>query len=149
MSRGRLYAKIQMSQRRSKYNNSKTYRSTYWFVTYLYSTTYKVNSTLKEYKFCLAIENSIQSSNSNNYYANDYDVDYSTEKLTDCIVGGSIPIYYGPKTIFLFLPNNNIAILLGNIYHGLQATVINGINDSHQLIDFRNVGYANGYINIK
>lgn len=68
---------------------------------------------IKKYKFCLAIENSIQTSTSSEYYSDDIDTDYSTEKLYDCLEAGAIPIYYGPKNSYIFLPNNNSAIVMG------------------------------------
>lgn len=68
---------------------------------------------IKQYKFCLAIENSIQTSKINKFYSDDIDIDYSTEKLYDCFEGGSIPIYYGPKNSYIFLPNNQSAIVMG------------------------------------
>lgn len=68
---------------------------------------------IKNYKFCLAIENSIQTSSNNKLYSDDIDLDYSTEKLYDCLEGGSIPVYYGPKNSYLFLPNNHSSIIMG------------------------------------
>lgn len=60
----------------------------------------------KKYKFCLAIENSIITWKiGDKYQASSINDDYVTEKLIDCFISGSIPIYFGPKNINLFLPH--------------------------------------------
>jgi hypothetical protein len=61
----------------------------------------KKGETIKDYKFCLTIENS-----SENYYI--------SEKFYDCILTNTIPIYYGCKNIRDFWPENGY-ILLDNI----------------------------------
>lgn len=66
---------------------------------------------LKQYKFCIAIENSVITwKNGSKYHAPAINDDYVTEKLIDCLLAGSIPIYFGPKNIDLFLPNHNAII---------------------------------------
>lgn len=61
---------------------------------------------VKNYKFCIAIENSVITwKNGTKYEAPHINDDYVTEKLTDCLVAGSIPIYFGPHNIDLFLPH--------------------------------------------
>lgn len=66
---------------------------------------------LKKYKFCIAIENSIITwKEGNKYEAPLINDDYVTEKLTDCLLAGSIPIYFGPKSIDKFLPHSNSII---------------------------------------
>lgn len=61
---------------------------------------------LKEYKFCIAIENSVITwKNGTKYEADIINNDYVTEKLTDCFLAGGIPIYFGPQNINLFLPH--------------------------------------------
>lgn len=66
---------------------------------------------LKEYKFCIAIENSVITwKNGTKFEANIINNDYVTEKLIDCLLAGSIPIYFGPKNVNLFLPHPNAII---------------------------------------
>lgn len=61
---------------------------------------------LKQYKFCIAIENSIITwKEGTKYEAPSINDDYVTEKLVDCLLAGSIPIYFGPKNIDQFLPH--------------------------------------------
>lgn len=61
---------------------------------------------LKKYKFCIAIENSVNIwKNGTKYEATTINNDYVTEKLIDCLLAGSIPIYFGPKNIYKFLPH--------------------------------------------
>lgn len=74
----------------------------------------KVN-LLKQYKFCLAIENSVTTWNmGSKYEASPINNDYVTEKLMDCLIAGSIPIYFGPKNVDLFLPNRDAIINFSN-----------------------------------
>jgi hypothetical protein len=49
------------------------------------------HSIIQQYKYSLVIENSS---------------DYCSEKIFDAILNGSIPIYIGPKSTKIFLPNN-------------------------------------------
>jgi hypothetical protein len=49
------------------------------------------HSKLKEYRFSLVIEN---------------DSNYISEKLIDCIINGTIPIYIGPKLLSCYLPED-------------------------------------------
>lgn len=61
---------------------------------------------LKQYKFCISIENSIITRNiSKKLEAELVNNDYVTEKLTDSLIAGCIPIYFGPQNINTFLPN--------------------------------------------
>lgn len=70
---------------------------------------------LKKYKFCLAIENSVITWNEGNKYeAAAINNDYVTEKLIDCLKAGTIPIYFGPKNVDLFLPHPDAIINLSN-----------------------------------
>lgn len=41
------------------------------------------------------------------------DRDYVTEKLFDSFIAGCIPIYFGPKTLYEYLPSNHSAIIIG------------------------------------
>lgn len=69
----------------------------------------------KKYKFCIAIENSIDVINpfGEYIYADYMDRDYVTEKLFDSFITGCIPIYFGPKTLYKYLPSNHSAIIIG------------------------------------
>lgn len=70
---------------------------------------------LKQYKFCLAIENSVVTWKLGmKFEADAINDDYVTEKLLDCLLAGSIPIYFGPKNINVFLPNNDAIINLSS-----------------------------------
>lgn len=70
---------------------------------------------LKKYKFCLGIENSvILWKKGSKFEATEINNDYITEKLTDCLLAGSIPIYFGPKNINTFLPNQHAIINLSD-----------------------------------
>lgn len=70
---------------------------------------------IKQYKFCIAIENSIISWNNDIKKDNDeINNDYVTEKLTDCLLAGSIPIYFGPKNINKFLPHPDAIVNIRN-----------------------------------
>lgn len=51
--------------------------------------------SLKNYRFSIVVENSVES-------------DYFTEKLLDCFLTGTIPIYLGPKTITEHFDSNGI-----------------------------------------
>ena len=50
---------------------------------------------LKDYRFCIAMEN-------------DYANNYFTEKLLDCMLSGTIPIYHGCKNIEKYFDVNGI-----------------------------------------
>ena len=50
---------------------------------------------LKDYRFCIAMEN-------------DYSNNYFTEKLLDCMLSGTIPIYYGCKNVEKYFDINGI-----------------------------------------
>ena len=53
-------------------------------------------SAIRYFKFTVAMENTI-----NRPF-------YITEKVFDAFKGGSVPIYYGPDEIYLFVPNFSI-----------------------------------------
>jgi hypothetical protein len=55
---------------------------------------YKIES-LKDYKFSIVIENSIENG-------------YFTEKLLDCFLSGTIPIYVGSKSVNDYFDENGI-----------------------------------------
>lgn len=74
---------------------------------------------IKDYKFCLAIENSHE-----NYYI--------SEKFYDCILTNTIPIYFGCKNIEQFWPENGY-ILLDNITDFNYVTKV--IENIHSNID--------------
>jgi hypothetical protein len=63
--------------------------------------TLRKGDTIKDYKFCLTVENS-----SEKYYI--------SEKFYDCILTNTIPIYFGCSNIKDYWPENNF-ILLDNI----------------------------------
>lgn len=66
---------------------------------------------LKDYKFCIAIENSIILwEKGNKFEATLINNDYVTEKLADCLLAGSIPIYFGPQNIERFIPHSQSII---------------------------------------
>lgn len=70
---------------------------------------------LKQYKFCIAIENSVITwKNRTKFEAPSINDDYVTEKLADCLLAGSIPIYFGPKNINQFLPHTDAIINMNN-----------------------------------
>ena len=72
----------------------------------------KKGETIKDYKFCLTVENS-----SEKYYI--------SEKFYDCILTNTIPIYYGCTNIKEYWPENGF-ILLDNIVD--YDYVLNKIN---------------------
>jgi hypothetical protein len=56
---------------------------------------------LKEYRFSIVIENSIES-------------DYFTEKLLDCFLTGTIPVYVGSRTTSTYFDTNGIIYFEGD-----------------------------------
>lgn len=58
----------------------------------------KKSETIKDYKFCLTIENSHE-----NYYI--------SEKFYDCILTNTVPIYFGCKNIKEYWPENGYFLL--------------------------------------
>lgn len=91
---------------------------------------------IKEYKFCLSIENSVIGwKNGTKFEAPEINNDYVTEKLVDCLLGGSIPIYFGPKNINLFLPHPK-AIINFNEFNSIKelADYITLINNDKKLL---------------
>jgi hypothetical protein len=63
--------------------------------------TLRKGDTIKDYKFCLTVENSSEKF-------------YISEKFYDCILTNTIPIYFGCSNIKDYWPENNF-ILLDNI----------------------------------
>jgi hypothetical protein len=53
---------------------------------------------LENYRFSLAIENSVQ-------------MGYWTEKLSDCILANTIPIYYGAPDVLDYFPSQSVVIV--------------------------------------
>lgn len=104
---------------------------------------------LKQYKFCIAIENSVITwNNGSKYEASLLNNDYVTEKLTDCLLAGSIPIYFGPKNINLFLPHPNSIINLSSFktIRDLSIYIHTILNDSN-LIQSYTLWHYNTSIN--
>jgi hypothetical protein len=58
---------------------------------------FKING-LKDYRFSIVIENSVEN-------------DYFTEKIIDCFLSGTIPIYWGTKNIGNYFDENGIVML--------------------------------------
>jgi hypothetical protein len=77
---------------------------------------------LDRYCFSIVIENGI------------YD-DYFTEKITDCFATGTIPIYWGTKSIKNYYNNKGI-ILFGNNNDDSVDDLLSAINDIIQKIDY-------------
>lgn len=70
---------------------------------------------LRNYKFCIAAENSIHSAPWGQMTSNEIDDYYVTEKLIDCFKAGSIPIYFGPRNAKeLYFPNKKSVIFSGD-----------------------------------
>lgn len=61
---------------------------------------YKIDA-LKEYMFSIVVENSIEA-------------DYFTEKILDCFLSGTIPIYVGSKTTSNYFDNDGIIYFEGD-----------------------------------
>ena len=61
---------------------------------------YKIEG-LKEYKFSIVMENNIEP-------------DYFTEKLIDCFLTGTVPIYLGPKQVENYFDPNGIIFFNGD-----------------------------------
>ena len=76
---------------------------------------------LKDYRFSVVIENSIES-------------DYFTEKLLDCFLTGTIPIYWGTKNIENYFDTNGVIF-------------INDENELSTIIDTLDVELYNSKIN--
>jgi hypothetical protein len=101
---------------------------------------FKIES-LKDYRFAIVMENSVQD-------------DYFTEKLIDCFLSGTIPIYWGTKNVskyfdsdgIIFLPNIDewgfnmdsslelITQLDENYYQSKLSSIINNFNTSQKYI---------------
>lgn len=77
---------------------------------------------IKRYKFCLAIENTINQVKWGQLHSDPIDDDYVTEKLWDCLRGGSIPIYFGAKNIEKFYPTN-ISVINVNDFHNYSECI--------------------------
>jgi len=101
---------------------------------------FKIES-LKDYRFAIVMENSVQD-------------DYFTEKLIDCFLSGTIPIYWGTKNVsnyfdeggIIFLPNIDewgfnmdaslelISSLDENFYQSKLSSVVNNFNTAQKYI---------------
>ena len=81
---------------------------------------YKLSS-LKDYRFSVIIEND----NSNDFFS---------EKLIDCLVTGTIPVYYGTKNI-------------GKYFDLEGFIVINDVDDFNRILPLLNEDYYNSKIN--
>lgn len=57
---------------------------------------------LRKYKFCIAIENSIDRIKWGKIHSNIKDDYYVSEKLFDCMKAGAIPIYFGPRNAHIY-----------------------------------------------
>lgn len=93
--------------------------------TYPKEKSFKIN-LLKKYKFCIAIENSINNIDWGRLYSNEIDDYYVSEKLLDCFKAGSIPIYFGPRNANMYFPNNKSVIFSGdfNNYEEMMKYII-------------------------
>ena len=94
---------------------------------------YKIEG-LKDYRFSIIIENSIEDL-------------YFTEKLLDCFLSGTIPIYVGCKKVLEFFDENGIVFFDGDedlpeILSSLNEVFYNSKLDSIQ----RNFEVAKNYI---
>ena len=78
-------------------------------------------SALKDYRFSVIIEND----NSNDFFS---------EKLIDCLVTGTIPVYYGTKNI-------------GKYFDLDGFIVINDVDDFNRILPLLNEDYYNSKIN--
>ena len=72
---------------------------------------------LKDYMFSIVIENSIES-------------DYFTEKLLDCFLSGTIPIYVGTKNVSNYFDSNGIIFFEGD--EDLPS-ILDKINESYYM----------------
>lgn len=72
---------------------------------------------LKDYKFCLTIENS-------------YDKNYISEKFYDCILTNTIPIYYGCPNIKDYWSENDIILLDNIIDHHYVRDKLQWVNEN-------------------
>lgn len=100
---------------------------------------------LKKYKFCIAIESSIDSIKWGRMYSNeidDYDV---TEKLLDCMRAGAIPIYFGPRNARMYFPNKKSVIYSGDFetYEEFIRYIIK-IKDNEKVLE-EYISWPNSY----
>ena len=72
--------------------------------------------SLSDYRFQVVIENSVHEH-------------YFTEKITDCILAGTYPIYYGCPNISDYLPDNSYTTIDINDFEGAIATINYAINN--------------------
>lgn len=77
---------------------------------------------IKNYKFCLAIENTINFVKWGQMHSDPIDDDYITEKLWDCMRGGSIPIYFGAKNAKKYFPTNK-SIIYSNDFKNYEELI--------------------------
>jgi len=101
---------------------------------------FKIDS-LKDYRFAIVMENSVQD-------------DYFTEKIIDCFLSGTIPIYWGTKNIskyfdgdgIIFFPNIDewgfnmdvalelMSTLDDSLYQSKLSSIINNFNTAQKYI---------------
>lgn len=77
-------------------------------------------------------------------FSDPIDDDYVTEKLWDCMRGGSIPIYFGAKNARIFFPTNKCVIYTKEFenYEKLIDYILLIINDSNILKEYINWPYT-------
>jgi len=94
---------------------------------------YKITG-LKDYMFSIVVENSIEN-------------DYFTEKLIDCFLTGTIPVYCGTKNVCNYFDSSGIIFFEGdedlpsiieklnkNLYNETLDAVVNNFNVAHRYI---------------
>lgn len=99
---------------------------------------------IKNYKFCLAIENTINQVKWGQMHSDPIDDDYITEKLWDCMRGGSIPIYFGANNAKMFFPTNKSIIYVNDFenYEDLIQYVLQIKNNSKIIKEYTNWPYT-------
>lgn len=99
---------------------------------------------ISNYKFCLAFENTINQVQWGQMHSDPIDDDYITEKLWDCLRGGSIPIYFGAKNARMFFPTNKSIIYTNDFksYKQLVEYVVLIKNNSTILNEYINWPYT-------
>lgn len=127
-------------------NNSIVYIQKVGYKNRQYIVKEKKVELIKKYKFCLGIENSvILWKKGTKYEATEINNDYITEKLIDCLIAGSIPIYFGPKNVNDFLPHPDSIINLSNFKSIENVTsYIRSINNNISLL-IKHISWHNNY----
>lgn len=109
---------------------------------------------IKKYKFCLAIENTINYVKWGQMHSDPIDNDYITEKLWDCMRAGSIPIYFGAENAKKYFPTNTSIIFFKDFenYNKVVEYVLKVKNNSkilNQYINWPNTYSNNWYKRMK